>query len=785
MRSVNGSRGLTGLILLTWHLLAGSAIAQTTVLDVSHLDPVPTSLSRVFAVLEDASLNLTLADVQKPEIAARFRTDSSAAESLGFAYTRSAYWLRVTLRNTGDTAVDRIFELAYARLSSVQWYAPLADGSYQSVSTGSVMPFGLRPYKNRHFVFPITLPAQSDQVYYLRLQSTSPLLVPARLWGPQAFHAYERNDYLAQAWYFGMATAMVLFNLLLFIALRDGIYLLYVFFVTSCALAFADQNGLVKEFLWPNSPAWLDFSTDSGYSIALLALLLFMRRMLNTKVIVPRTDGLIKILAGLFLISPLGFAISYPSLVAPAAVVYLLTFPLTLGIGVYCAVKGQRSAIFFLAAFSMLLLAGAVTSLRGWGLLPSNAFTVNALQIGSALEMLILAFALAERFNEIRREKAQAQREALQAQQRLVENLKSSERLLEERVDRRTAELQASNKTLESTLHDLKATQTQLVQSEKMASLGQLVANVAHEINTPISAVKSSGRNIADALDQALESLPTLFELLDPEQRDRFMKLINHAKAQTDVLSTREERAITRDVTRQLEDAGIDDARHKAGILVQLRAHAPQFELADTLPLLRHPKADFILDTAHSLATIISSTSNINTAVDRVSRIVFALKSFSRMDSSGEMSDADLREGIETVLTIYQSQIKQGTDLIRQYEDIPPLRCLPDELNQVWTNLIHNALQAMNHKGNDKGTLTVGIHQVGGDAVVSIGDSGGGIAEAIRDKIFDPFFTTKPAGEGSGLGLDIVRKIVDKHKGRIEIQTEMGVGSTFSVHLPY
>jgi signal transduction histidine kinase len=161
--------------------------------------------------------------------------------------------------------------------------------------------------------------------------------------------------------------------------------------------------------------------------------------------------------------------------------------------------------------------------------------------------------------------------------------------------------------------------------------------------------------------------------------------------------------------------------------------------------------------------------------------MILALKSFSRVDHQATKIEARLCDGIEMVLTIYQGQLKHGTEVVREYEEIAPLLCLPDELNQVWTNLIHNALQAMNHEG----TLTLGIRRVGEEAVVSVSDTGSGIPEEIRDKIFNVFFTTKPTGEGSGLGLDIVKKIVEKHQGRIDFKSEIGVGTTFFVYLPY
>ena len=320
--------------------------------------------------------------------------------------------------------------------------------------------------------------------------------------------------------------------------------------------------------------------------------------------------------------------------------------------------------------------------------------------------------------------------------------------------------------------------QKQLAQQEKMASLGQLVANVAHEINTPIGAIKTSGENISNALNTAMTDLSQLMYLLDQNSRDLFLMLINEIKLNTAFLNTREERKLVIECNAQLEQLGVIDSRRNAAILVQLRVHQ---QMTRFLPLLKHHESERILRAANEIGAIINSAQNIHVAVDRVSKIVFAFKSFSRISANHEKNQAHLREGMETVLTLYQSKINKGTELVCQFEDIPAIACWSDELVQVWVNLIHNALQAMNYCG----TLTIRIQKIGNEAVVSVSDTGAGIPEVIRDKIFDVFFTTKGIGEGSGLGLDIVKKIISKHHGKITFDTEIGKGTTFFVHLPY
>nr|WP_318023293.1 ATP-binding protein [Paucibacter sp. B2R-40] len=293
---------------------------------------------------------------------------------------------------------------------------------------------------------------------------------------------------------------------------------------------------------------------------------------------------------------------------------------------------------------------------------------------------------------------------------------------------------------------------------------------------------------MVESLADTLAGLPPLLQLLDAPSQALLVDLIEQASRAGMVWSSREERVVVKGLMLALEQAataqtgvgraGMDDPRALAILLAQLGLTTLPEAL---LPLLRHPLRERILQAVQGVSTVVRSAANINIAVERVAKIVFALKSYSRVDNSGELRPTDLVESVETVLTIYQNQLKQGCELIRRYEpDLPLLPCLPDELNQVWTNLIHNALQAMQHQG----VLTISIGREAQSLVVSVGDNGCGIPQAIRGRIFDPFFTTKPVGEGSGLGLGIVNKIVDKHRGRIAVESEVGVGSRFAVFLP-
>ncbi len=338
---------------------------------------------------------------------------------------------------------------------------------------------------------------------------------------------------------------------------------------------------------------------------------------------------------------------------------------------------------------------------------------------------------------------------------------------LEEQVKDRTTELADANNELKNTLENLKKTQGKLVESEKMAALGQLIAGVAHEINNPIGAIRASVDNITSALTTSIEQLPQLFQRLSQAEQDDFFALLNRALNSRKDLSSKEERKAKRKLIAYLETEQIEDAEFIGDTLIDMGIYE---DIQPFMPIFEQENSAHVLQAAYNLSAQHHNNNIILNAVERASKIVFALKSYARYDASGDMIRADVTEGIEVVLTLYHNWLKKGVEVIRKYDRVPAIPCYPDELNQVWTNLIHNAIQAM----DSHGTIEIAVFLQDSHIVVCVTDSGCGISDEIKERIFEPFFTTRPPGEGSGLGLDIVWKIIERHKGEIEVESRPG-----------
>lgn len=346
---------------------------------------------------------------------------------------------------------------------------------------------------------------------------------------------------------------------------------------------------------------------------------------------------------------------------------------------------------------------------------------------------------------------------------------------------------------LQSAYKELKSSQDQLIQSEKMAALGQLVSGVAHEINTPLGAIKASVGNITNSLNETIQYLPEFLKQTNDEDWSAIQNLITKSKLNSDssLMNTKEMRKFKKSLTAKLEAENVPDSLEIADGLVDVGIVDLD---SNELSLWHKDNRLDILQTIYNVSGFIQKSNVIQDAVNRASKIVYALKNYASVSSSEEKQKAKLKDGLETVLTIYHNAIKKGIEIETDYKDQSDIFCYPDELNQVWTNLIHNSLQAMEHKGQIKirvfrDSIQNRIYpnslgkKIKEDIVVEIEDNGPGIPLENQEKIFKPFFTTKGRGEGSGLGLHISNRIIEKHEGEIQLRSKPGE-TIFMIRIP-
>lgn len=648
----------------------------------------------------------------------------SRSDVPNFGLSEHSIWLKFEIANRSCTD-HFILQIAYPELDEVELFIPGQNGSYTATLIGKSQLFNKRKYKTPDYLFDLKIPRDKTEIYFLRVKSDKQIFLPLYISRVPAQFVQSGTANMLSGIYIGIVLIMLFYNLFVYFSVQDRSYLYYVIYIFFVGLTQVGLKGYNYQYLWPEMPDFESRSVILFASVSGIAALLFTNHYLEVGKNFRKIRPVLWLCIFLFAISFIptlsgniqaGFKVMQSATSITSIVIFVTALTIML--------KGYQPAKFFFSAWSVLLSGAIIFLLKDYQILPYNTFTSYSMQLASAIEMSLLSFGLADRINILKRQNERSQAEALRVAKENERIIREQNIILEQKVNERTLELKESNEELNVTLENLKQAQSQLVESEKMASLGQLTAGIAHEINNPINFVTSN---------------------VTPLKRD------------VDILL---------DVVNDIEQVALSES--------DLPEKKKQIE-----DLKEENDFDYLkTEIAHLLK-------GIHEGASRTAEIVKGLRIFSRVDED-DLKLADVTAGIDSTLVVINNLLTNKIKIIKEFEDLPMIECYPGKLNQVFLNILSNAVHAINKKFGDKpeGIITIKTYHNNDYVFIKIDDNGTGMDETVRRKIFDPFFTTKEVGEGTGLGMSIAYNTVHKHKGEIHVSSVPGEGTEFIIQLP-
>ncbi len=642
--------------------------------------------------------------------------------------TNTWSWARLKLNSETDPGL--FVEIAYSTIDSLQVFM-VCDGVIISDQLVGVNNTNNRNRLNigNYPSFAIPEWECSDLTCYMRAWSGKQLLLPVRIESAEKilFDGHIRDVLFAI--YLGIVMSLLLYNLFLFFSVKDINYLHYVLFIVAIGGTQLVLNGYDRVFNLVSIP-WVSLRMTHIFGILSGVLtILFSRNFLHLKTKAPFYHKLfgwlyIPYLVASFLLI-LGFYNSSYDLINFSALSIILLIPVSIKVWR----SGDVSAGYFLVGWLVFIIAVVIFALKDFGLIPYNEATIYALPMGSAIELVVLSLALGSRINQLKKDRQLANEKELRTSLLNEKIQREQNAKLELNVEERTSELTKTNESLSETLQDLRSTQEQLIQSEKLASIGQLTAGIAHELNNPINYVSSSAVSLKrDFID--VKEILSLIVNLDPKSES----------------------------------------------------------LSDSIEAVKIKLLE--LDIAFTVTEIDELLEGVEDGAQRTAEIVRGLRIFSRMDGIQEIK-ANINELLSSTLIILRSNLKLVVDVdVDLSDNLPKINCQPGKLNQVFMNIITNAAHATietNLKRSER-SVKVSTRVVTVDNAemiqVEISDNGIGMSKQTQSQIFIPFFTTKDVGKGTGLGLSIVQGILEDHNAKVEISSVMGEGTVFILSFP-
>lgn len=644
-------------------------------------------------------------------------------------YSKSVTWLKFTIKNNTDQSIVPI-TIGKSVIDEFDVYFTEAIDHPGDTTTHHIKHLSSKDWQNRSNVLTqgltlINLPLApgATNTFFARIKSNFSTIIPIQVHSSNYFLQKRSIDNMINGAVIGMFLIMVLYNLMLFFTVRDLNYLYYVIYIIFLGLTQALVLGFGSTFFSDNLPALNTYATPLiricfGYS-----LLLFADKFLQLRQNIRSYYRVYLCLYGVYLLPLIAVISGFTHLAYILITIGIFTASISLlSIGILLYLRGFKPAKFFMIGWGLFLSSILIAILRNNGLVPYNYVTLNVSIFSSVIEMILFSVALADKINFYRYQNTESQLAALAIAKENERLITEQNIFLENKVKERTSELIQTNQNLSVTIDNLKSAQIQLIETEKMASLGQLTAGVAHEINNPINFVSANVKPLRTDFNE-------IFLLLQK----------------------------------------FDDAANNPG-QPKLLKEANKFK--------KDIDADFVKDEIRILLAGVEEGAN------RTAEIVQSLRTFSRMDELILMP-ANINTAILNTLIILRSSIPYYIEIKPVFDKIDALNCYPGKIDQALLNLISNSVQAIKAKEiHTNESITIYTRDYPTHITIEIIDTGIGMSAEVKQRIFEPFFTTKNVGEGTGLGLSIVFGIIEKHNGTIQVSSEPGEGTTFIITLP-
>lgn len=673
-----------------------------------------------FTYYEDPSGKLTIREMLGTK--AFHKSDAFLPK---FGLRNSVVWMKMEIRNDSKRT-DMLLSIPTSIIDDIGLYEITGRYHYNVsyYASDRVLTKPLRGLLNQQKPqIRFKMAPGETKTFLLQVQGSEASVIPVYLTTRETYLQDRISEDVTFGGFLGIMGVTVLFNAVLYIILRDKSYIYYVSYTFFLCISQFILRGYGSTLFFAGYYEINNLILPIVRAITGVSIVLFVFEFLQLETQLPRANRYFYISFFLYSI-PVIFALSGTAKLAYLFLslnAFLLSAAL-ITIGIILYKRGFKPARFFLIGWGFFLLNIVISLARNRGFLPYTPWVIDLPIYAVAIQSILFSLALADKISFYRDQKNALQVMALEIARENEQLVKSQNLLLETKVNERTRKLQETNRNLHTLLHNLRSAQTALVENEKMASLGQLTAGIAHEINNPINFVGANVRPLRMGIDEML----LLLDKYDHFERD----------------------------PQNIE------------LLAEIKG------LKSTID------PEYLKSEIHTLLD------GIEDGALRTSEIVKSLRIFSRTDEQ-ELKPTDINKGILTTLVLLRQMIPDYIQVLTEFDELPIVNCYPGKLNQVYMNLLNNSLHAITakKKHNDESIRITTVNE-NEEIRIEIADTGIGMEENVQKRMFEPFFTTKEVGEGTGLGMSIVFGIIEKHRGNIEVKSAPDSGTAITLRIP-